>query len=171
MSIDLKKITEELDKASLFELYLLRAAIDDQMDDPIRLHEVKRKLRPGQEIEYFDQNENKLFRAKVVKIKRTRVVVENEDDNRLWAIPFYAVNLDNIAIEAVAKADKLGISKSQLEVGAKVGFRDNNNKEHYGEVVKLNPKKAVIKEGDNIMWRVPYIMLENVIDVEHVDLE
>jgi hypothetical protein len=169
--MDIKKITEELDKASLFELYRLGAEIADRLDDPIRLLEVKRRFSPGQEIEYFDQNENKLFKAKVVKIKRTRVVVKNEDDNRLWNIPFYAVNLDNIDTDIVTNANKLGISKTQLKIGAKVGFRDNNNKEHYGEVVKLNPKKAVIKEGDDIIWRVPYIMLVNVIEADHVDLE
>ena len=168
--MDIKKITEELDKASLFELYRIGAAIDDQLDDPIRILEVKRRLSSGQEIEYFDQNENRLFKAKVIKIKRTRIVVKNDDDNRLWTIPFCAVNIDDIDIDIGTNDNKLGISKTQLKLGDKVGFRDNNNKEHYGEVVKLNPKKAVIKEGDNIIWRVPYIMLVTVIEAGHVDL-
>ncbi len=66
--MDIKKITEELDKVSLYELYRLGAAIDDQLEDPIRILEVKSRLIPGQEIEYYYQNENRLFKATVIKI-------------------------------------------------------------------------------------------------------
>ncbi len=62
-------ILEELGKASLFELYRLNAAIGNQLDDPTRIAAVKRALRVGQTLHWFDTAENRLVEAKLLRIK------------------------------------------------------------------------------------------------------
>ncbi|HFQ81498.1 MAG TPA: hypothetical protein ENK33_09030, partial [Desulfobacterales bacterium] len=94
--MDFSRIIEELKKASSFDLYRLKAAINQQLGNPDRLSEIKRSLRPGQNISYFDETENRLIEANVIKIMRTRLLVQNVEDQRRWEIPLYYVNLDKI---------------------------------------------------------------------------
>lgn len=48
------KILEELNHASLFELYRLEQAISRSLEDPVRIEKIKDSLKVGQNIEYFD---------------------------------------------------------------------------------------------------------------------
>ena len=163
--MDYSKIVEELKQASLFDLYRLNVAIDHQLEDPQRLSEIKQNLRPGQIVSYFDSTENRLIEAKVVKLKRTRLLVENCHDKKLWNIPFYWVNLDQVDTD-IALSSKRGIEKSHLKVGDMVGFQDKHNNDVYGKVIRLNQKTASIITNDNAKWRVSYGFLYFVIDGE-----
>ena len=60
-SMDFSKIIEELKQASLFDLYRLSVAINQQLENPRR-----RSLRSGKIISYFDDTENRLIEAKVI---------------------------------------------------------------------------------------------------------
>ena len=53
------KILEELNNASLFELYRLKQAIRRSLEDPVRIRNIKESLKVGQDIEYFDAEENR----------------------------------------------------------------------------------------------------------------
>ena len=86
--MDYSKIMEELKDASLFELYRLSAAIIQQLEDPKRISEIRRHLRIGQIISYFDSTENRSIEAKVIKLKRTRLLVEAIPDKQRWDIPY-----------------------------------------------------------------------------------
>ena len=57
------KILEELNSASLFELYRLEQAIRRSLEDPVRIRTIKESLKVGQDIEYFDAEENRLVEA------------------------------------------------------------------------------------------------------------
>ena len=85
--MDYSKIIGELKQASLFDLYRLSVAINQQLENPRRLSEIKESLRPGKNISYFDDSENRLIEAKVIKLMRTRLLVENIDDQQRWEIP------------------------------------------------------------------------------------
>jgi hypothetical protein len=60
-TMDYSKTLEELKHASLFDLYRLSVAINQLLEGPRRLFEIKACLRSGQNISYFDDTEN-LFR-------------------------------------------------------------------------------------------------------------
>jgi len=165
--MDYSKIIKELKQASLFDLYRLNVAIDHQLEDPQRLEEIRRNLRPGQIISYFDRTENRLVEAEVLKLKRKRLLVRNSHDKKLWNIPFYWVNLDQVDTD-IALSPKRGIEKSHLKVGDMVGFQDKYNKDVYGKVIRLNQKTATIITNDNTKWRVSYGFLYFVIDGEPV---
>jgi len=58
-------ILEALGQASLFQLFRLNAAISNQLDDPTRIAAVKRVLRVGQTVRWFDSTENRLVVVKL----------------------------------------------------------------------------------------------------------
>lgn len=164
-SMDYSKIIEELKQASLFDLYRLSVAINQLLEDPRRLSEIKKCLRSGQNISYFDETENRLIEAKVIKLMRTRLLVENIDDQQRWEIPLYYVNLDEVNTDIIGSS-KMGLDKSQLKVGDLVGFQDKQNNDVHGKIIRLNQKTATIKTNTDTEWRVGYEWLYVVINVE-----
>ncbi|MBA3570192.1 MAG: hypothetical protein H0W28_12860, partial [Pyrinomonadaceae bacterium] len=158
-------IIDELRAASLFDLFRLRAALTLQLEDPARIEQVRRSLRPGMKISYFDEAQNRLIEATVRELHRTRLLVENQQDKKLWSIPFGAVNLDGVETEIRGvSAEQQALSRSRLKVGDAVGFRDRQNRDKYGHVVTLNQKTATILTSDQQRWRVTYHFLFPVID-------
>jgi len=162
--MDYSTILNELNNASLFELYRLNVAIRQQLEDPIRMSSVKKSLRTGQLIKYFDSTENKLIDATILELKRTKVLVENKHDGELWNIPYYHINVDNIDTNIQATS-KRTINRNNLKVGDKVCFKDKKGNELFGEVIKLNPKTAGVLVGQ-VKWRVAYSLLLPIIDGE-----
>ncbi len=161
--MDFSKILEVLKQVTLFDLYRVSIAINHQLEDPQRLAEIKKRLKPGQIIRYFDFAENRLIEAMVIELKRTQLLVENTHDRRQWTIPAYWVNLDEVNTD-INVSSKMGLDKSQLRVGDIVGFQDRQNNDVHGEVVRLNQKTATIKTTANMEWRVGYNWLYRVID-------
>lgn len=158
-------IIEELRAASLFDLFRLRAALNLQLEDPQRITQVRRNLRPGMKISYFDEVQNRLIEATVCELHRTRLLVENRHDQKLWSIPFGAVNVEGVETDIRAvMAEPVGLDRSRLKVGEAVGFRDRQNQDKYGRVVALNQKTATVLTGDQQRWRVAYQFLFPVID-------
>jgi len=163
--MDYSKIIEELKKASSFDLYRLRVAINQQLENPLRLSEIKKRLRPGQNISYFDETENRLTEAKVIKIMRKKLLVKNIDNQQQWEMPLYWVNLDEVNTDIIHPAT-IGLDKCQLKVGDMVGFQDNKHNDMHGKIIRLNQKTATIKTTTGTEWRVGYEWLYLVIDIE-----
>ena len=158
------KILEELNNASLFELYRLEQAIRRNLEDPVRIRNIKDSLKVGQEIEYFEADENRLIEARIVELKRTRVLVKNQHDGKLWNIPFYLINLDHADVAISSPTGKL--DRNSLKIGDKVAFKDRNGNELFGEVIKLNPKTAGVLVGGTTRWKVSYRLLSSIIEGE-----
>jgi hypothetical protein len=155
-------ILEALNQASLFELYRLNAAIRNQLDDPKRIAAVKRALRVGQTLSWFDDQQNRLVDARLLEMKRSRALVENLGDGKRWTIPFYLINLDGHDVEIAAKQHRK-LDRNSLQVGDRVAFKDRRGQELFGQVLKLNPKSAAVQVG-TVRWRVGYGLLSPVID-------
>ncbi len=163
--MDYSKILAELNSASLFDLYRLRVAINQQLEDPQRLSKIKRCLKPGQKISYFAEEENRLIDAYVLKIMRTRLVVQHIHNQEKWQIPLYYVNLDEVNTDIIDPSHE-GLSKSQLKVGDMVGFQDKQNNDVNGKIIRLNQKSATIITNTNTKWRVAYQYLQLIYDIE-----
>lgn len=158
------EILEALDKASAFDLYRLQTAIDNLMDDPRRIIEIKKALRLGQEIEYYDASTNRMEAAIIEKIKQTKVVIKNLSDGKHWQIPLYMINIRG-GDTTITRSQGDGLSKNELSVGEIVGFTDRSGIEQHGRVVRLNQKTVTIK-SERQGWRVPYSLLHKVIDLD-----
>ena len=157
------KILEELNNASLFELYRLEQAIRRNLEDPVRIRKIKDSLKVGQDIEYFEADENRLIEARIVELKRTRVLVKNRHDGKFWNIPFYFINLDHADVAISSPTGKL--DRNSLKIGDKVAFKDKKGNELFGEVIKMNPKTAGVLVGTT-RWKVGYRLLSPIIEGE-----
>ncbi len=157
------KILAELNSASLFELYRLEQAISRSLEDPVRIRKIKDSLTVGQDIEYFDAEENRLVQASIIELKRTRALVKNRHDGALWNIPFYHINLDHADVSISGSTGKL--DRNSLKVGDKVAFKDRKGNELFGEVIKLNQKTVGVLVGTT-RWKVGYRLLSSIIEGE-----
>lgn len=157
------QILDELNKASLFELYRLQQAIRRSLEDPARIRQIKNSLRVGQDIEYFEAEQNRLIEASIVELKRTKVLVKNHHDGELWNIPFYFINLDRADVAISNPSGEL--DRNSLKIGDRVAFKDRKGNELFGEVIKLNPKTAGVLVGTT-RWKVGYGLLSSIIEGE-----
>jgi hypothetical protein len=157
------QILNELNSASLFELFRIEQAIRRNLENPLKIQSIKDSLKVGQDVEYFVAEENRLVEARIIELKRTRALVENRHDGKLWNIPFYHINLDRADIAIRSSTGKL--DRNSLKVGEKVAFKDRQGNERFGEVIKLNQKTAGVLVGTT-RWKVGYKLLSSIIEGE-----
>lgn len=169
--MDYTTILQELNKASLFDLHRLQSAIYQELINPKRIDQIKAQLKIGQSISYFDPQSNDLVDAVILKIQITRCLVRNIKDNKTWNIPFYYLNLDDVNADIQPPKNAVGIPKNSLKVGDRVGFKGKQNNDLFGEVIRLNLKRATIKINEQSQWLVHYSHLFWVIDGEIGDLQ
>lgn len=162
--MDYELIVSALQKASAFDLYRLQSAIGHLLDDPLRLNAIKRQLRPGMEITYFEPQENRLIPAQVLEIRRTRVAIQELPTGKRWTVPLYMINIEGADTDIMPK--KNHVDRLSLKIGDQVGFTGKDGSELFGAVIKLNPKRAKIHTSQGI-WAVPYSMLFTIIAGEH----
>jgi len=157
-------ILEQLEKASLFDVYRLHAAMGMMMEDPLRLQEIREQLVPGQEVSYFNWQENRLVQVQILELKRTRVSVREQETGARYSIPMYWINTEDADLQAPRRSGAEGIPRNELRVGDQVGFRDRNNVTRCGQVMRLNPKTATLLVDGQSKWRVGYGFLFDMID-------
>lgn len=159
-------ISKLLESKSIFDLWCINCLTSNLMQDDTRNKIIKRQLRVGMEITYFESSENRLIEASILEIRKNKVVIRNKHDNKTWLLNFYMINLDNVT-NILDNLRAVGISKANLKVNDHVGWMSQKiNKELFGNVVKLNPKKATIKLSNGELWTVPYNMLFSVMDAD-----
>ncbi len=163
-SVQFSEYMSGLENATLFELFRIRSAIENILDDPSRHTEIKRQIRVGETISYFASEENRCIDAVVLKINRSLAVVKNVEDGKQWKIPFYMIILDQASV-MINNSNQKGLSRNELSVGATVGFYNRDHQQMCGTIVKLNPKTVKIRcDDNNSLWRVAYSLLFRVID-------
>ena len=158
--IDLLRRCNEL---SAFQLFRLNVAIGQMLDDPDRVQQVRKLIRVGDRIDYFDPARNRCIRAVVRQCKRTRVSVTDLEDGQHWSIYYSSINVGGEDISH-APASGPGLSRNETAVGELVGFLDKDNCERVGTIVKLNQKTAGIECEDGTKWRVSYQFLFRIFD-------
>lgn len=160
--MDYASLLDALGKASLFDLWRLNAAIRRVLDDPNKNQVIRAHLRVGQSIRYFETTENREIPGTVVEIKRSRALVQNDHDKKLWNIPFYMINLQGVQVDSHASRAK--VHPDSLRVGDAVGYRSRTQREVYGVVIKLNRKTATVGLATGQQWGVPYSLLFYILD-------
>lgn len=163
--MDSDLIVEELNKAPLHDLYRIRILIDQLMDNPQKILEVRKRLYTGKEIEYYHDAEDRMIPARILRIKRTRIFVQDLDGGRKWDLPFYLIKMDETGTMPNDYSNgKRNYNQNHFRIGSKVAFRDRHNTERYGEIIRLNQKTATIIVNDHEKWRVAYNLLSPVIE-------
>jgi len=159
------EVLETVNKASLFDLYRLKSAMHIMLKDPLRNEMIKIRLREGQDIEYFDSEKNRLVRARVLKLNRTRLLVENLEEGTRWDILYYMVNMEGADCQLTLNKNTIGLDKNEIAIGDLVGFKTRDGREIYGRIHRMNPKTVGI-QTEHGRWRVAYAFLFKVLDAE-----
>lgn len=162
--MDYTSLPAALSKASLFELWRLKAAITRALEYPCKNEAIRADLHVGQSVRYFDATENREISGCIMEIKRSRALIRHDHDKKLWNIPFYMINLQAQDIDAPAKAHQK-VSRDSLRVGDAVGYKSRTNREVYGTVTRLNRKTATVRLTTGELWGVPYCFLFSILDV------
>ncbi len=160
--IDFTGIFKELQQASTFDIYRLRAAIDRVLDQPDWLQAVQSRLQVGQNIEYFDPQTNRILKGKVLAMRRKQAVVLDVDSQQRWLISYAAINLDGADVE-IREQPQQGLGRNSIAVGDVVGFVDKHHQQRSGKVLRLNDKTVTLLVGQ-AQWRVTYGLLHRVVD-------
>ncbi len=167
--MDYTEILGALNKATLFDLHRLQSAIYQELLNPERIEAIKVQLKSGQQISYFDSSQNRLVDAIVIQPKKTRCLVKNVKDGKHWDIPFSYINLEGVDTDIKTENQQTGIPKTALKVGDKIGFKNKDHEDVYGEVIRLNQKTATIQVDMHNQWRVSYSLLFPVLDGEKIE--
>ena len=157
-----------LQHASIFEIYRVSAAIQQELDNPKRLSIVYNQISVGDKVEYYDAKSNTFVQALILKKTPRKATVQNLNDNQQWQIPLYSLKLDSR--EFSFEQPKHGVNKNAIKVGDFVGFYHTAQGKHItGNVTKRNLKTASITTIDRKRWRVPYQMLYPIIEGHNID--
>ena len=158
-------LLHDLKQASPFELFRLRILMDTIMESPEQIQKMRRQLREGMVVDYFDAEANRLVAVEIKQVKRTRVSATEVESGKKWALPFYMLNLEDIPVESEA-ADRATLDRNSLSVGDSIGFNGCDGQILYGEIIKLNPKRAKVRTTTDGIWNVYYQSMIPIIDGE-----
>lgn len=162
MIMDFTSTTAALSKASAFDLYRLRAAIDRILDHPGWMAAVRAQLRVGQAIDYFEPQTNRSHQGKILELRRKQAVVLDLSTQERWLISYAAINLDGADIE-IREQPKAGLGRNAVAIGDIVGFVDRHQQQRSGRIIRLNDKTVTVQCGQQ-RWRVSYGLLHRVVD-------
>jgi hypothetical protein len=151
-----------LNKASAFELYRLRAAIDRVLDQPGWMDAVRSRLQVGQAVEYFDPVANRSHQGQILELRRKQAVVLDLATQKRWLISYAAINLDGADVEIREKPQQ-GLGRNEVGIGDVVGFLGRNHQQRSGRIFRLNDKTVTLMSGTQ-QWRVAYGLLHRVVD-------
>ena len=158
-------LLNELEHASLFDLYRLRVAISKELDNPDKIRDLKRMLRIDMELSYFDYVKNKLVKTRVLELGRKRVLVLDLEQQKKFFMPYYMLNVDNIDTSIYEKTDNL--TANNLSVGDCVGFRSSRDgRDIAGVIERLNRKTVSLITSSGSKWLVDYSYLHRIHDAE-----
>ena len=163
------RILEELDKASLFDLYRLHHIIKDELDDPKKIKFVKNMLREGQIVSHYNGKLNSIDDVEIITLNKNNCVIRQLNDDSLWTSTYAAININNSNI-SINTNQKYGLKKFQIAIGEILTFLNNDNKQIYGKVIRLN-QKSVTLMVDDTKWRVGYGLLSKNMDIEGKAIE
>lgn len=160
------EIMDAIKNASLFDLYRLKVAIGNELENSERLDKIKAAINIGDVLFYFGHKDNKLEQVKVIQKNIKYAIVEKIEDGKRWRIAYYLFNLGNVDTEIHTNNVKL--SKNTLKVGDFVGF-NNNSTTIAGMIIKLNRTRVKLVTPSNQRWNVYYEHLFRIIDVDIIN--
>lgn len=169
--MDYSQLVEALEKATSFDLFRLKSAIELLLDNPQRIEAIKRTLRIGDEVDYFDSETNRLIAVRIEGLNRKNASAREIETGKLWSLPYYMLNIQNVDIRIhrshggpIGESNaKSGLDRTEVAVGDTVGFVTREGHDMYGTVVRLN-QKTVTLDCEGRKWRVAYGFLCPVID-------
>lgn len=163
--MDFTEVLQTLKNASTYELYRLKVAIQNEMENPFRIEDIRHSFAVGDNVFYFSRRANALIEATVLEKNVKNAVLENLHDGKTWNVPYYMINVSGKE-SSIRTAHKERPTKNHFKIGDCVGF-NHEGRQHIGIINRLNHKTASLLTNENKRWRVGYGCLFNVIDGSH----
>ena len=160
--VNLHNLMASLQQASDLDLLRLRAAIDYLLQSPKRLIAIRERLHLGQEVDFWNQRENRMQHGRVVQFKRDELLIQTENPSTYWWAEFAVIQFD--ACQAPQPAPPGRMQRSDFEPGDTVSFEGRDLIQRLGTIVRLNQKTATVS-CDGQQWRVSYALLRRVVDI------
>ncbi len=162
------EVLNALRQASAFDLYRLRAAIDRTLDEPKWNRAINTALHVGQQVEYFDARDNRVYSGVVLELRQKTALLLRKDAAQRWLIPYAAINLDGVD-STIRDNPTHGLGRHEVAVGDMVGFYDHDQRQRNGRIIRLNDKTVTIITQDQ-RWRVAYALLHRIMDGDSTEI-
>lgn len=163
--MDYTHLLEALNQASLFDLYRLSMAIRRELDNPRRIASIKKPLRIGMEITYFDYVKNRPVASTLRELRPQKAVLFDNEEQQTVVVPYYMLNINGVDTGIDNRNEVL--TANNLSVGEIVGFNDHGQ-DRVGVIQRLNQKTVTLITRDDGRWRVAYGHLYRVHDTSTV---
>jgi len=156
---------QQLDRASLFDLFRLHVAIGHELNNSKRLIALKQELHVGMQVYWYDDTTNRLAAVTIIALNPKTAEVVDREKHKRYSLPYFMINIDEKEVRINKKDNKL--DRHQLQVGERVGF-SKDGIDYCGIILRLNPKTVTLDTGDGRRWRVSYSFLYRVTDMDTV---
>jgi hypothetical protein len=168
--MELRGLSDALNRASSLELYQLSTIIERLLADPRWIIAVRTNMNLGQTVRFLDWHDGQMRSRKVMAMKDTQVTLHEQGTRREWKLPYAAVEPPLATPQpkpaaAPAAPPPIQASREDFRCGEKVAFDDKYLKPQVGTVVRINQRTAAVDTGNGHSWRVPFHMLRHVLDV------
>ena len=150
-----------LKQASSFDLYRLRALINDEIDNPKRQARLLQSLYVGQDLHYYDDITRQQKPCKVTKIYQKYVGIIDLQEQRAYKIPPYMLNLEGKSVDEHLPPGEQ-VDRHQIKVADTVSFLNKSGEAIQGKVIRLNNKTVSLLCTDGCKWRVSYSFIQSV---------
>lgn len=165
--MDFTEVMQLLKNASPYDLYRIKVAIQNEIEKPEHIREMRERFAVGDQVSYFDSDTNSLIHALVLEKNQKNAVLKILSNDQRWNIPYYMINLTGKESD-IHINNKEKPTKNNFKIGDCVGF-NNDGQQCIGTITKLNHKTASLITRDNKRWRVGYGILFKVLDGESAD--
>jgi hypothetical protein len=151
--------------APSIDLYELSLAINQMLNDPRRILEVRRHLHLGAQVMYFDHRRGTLAPGRVLQLQATNATVQDDITRTHWKLPYAAIVADPAQrAEQAAQAPPRRPDVATFKLGDNVSFTDKHLRERIGTITRMNTKTySLVCDGEP--WRVSPGLLRKIIDL------
>jgi hypothetical protein len=146
----------------------LNTLIERLLSDPQRVIAIRKFLRLGQKIRFYDPLQGALTEGRITAMTNRQVSIEQTRPRRLWKLPYAAIepsDQSDLASDPTLVPQPLAPRREDFQRGDRVSFEDRYVKTHLGVIVRINPRTATVS-AEGLEWRVSFALLRPVLDIE-----
>jgi hypothetical protein len=162
------RVLEVLHNASSLELFRLNTLIERLLADPQRVIAIRKGLRLGQKIRFYDPLQGALTEGRITAMADRHASIEQARPRRLWKLPYAAIeppDQSELASDPTPAPPATIPRREDFRRGDRVSFEDRYLKTHLGVIVRINPRTATVT-AEGVEWRVSFALLRPVLDIE-----
>lgn len=165
------KLIEALSNASSLELFELSAIVERLLADPRRILAIRKQLNLGKSVQFMEWRTGQMRPGTVVELKPTQLTVHEDGTRSHWKLSYAAIDpgpsserLDNPE-PTLNQAPVHKPGPHDFRRGDKVSFTDKYLQPQVGTITRINQRTASVDCEGGTQWRVPFAMLNQVMDI------